>query len=620
MPNIPTNPYIAGLITEPANPNPVRWAATEPLKVFFDDTGARAWSDAEKTAALNAFAEWQKVANISFVLTTVRAEANILQILQNNGPDASGSLTLGETTAPADGVNPPTITYNIIDNSFTYLSPGGETYSTLVHEIGHAIGHYHPHSGTVFPGVPLNEDQNTGDNQLNQQIWTTMSYAVGWTGEPRTTLEYGTNIGAMAFDIAAVQFLYGAKAAETGENTYVLATANQLGTGWDAIWDTGGNDTISGATATTALTINLNEAPLTGPNAGGFVSWVAGIKGGFTIANGVMIENAIGGAGGDTLVGNAADNTLTGGAGNDQIDGGGGSDTVRYSGNRADYALVKAADGSYTITDNTAGRDGIDTVRNAEKLQFLDQLLELNTLPQTLAQLFAANADASKGLASAYEMLLAGVPNEAGFSFLINSAVSTNFGAGAGVVFNQENIFINLVNNLVQGNADAKARFDALATGSSLQEKVTSLYNAIIPASQQSADGLAFITRADGLKFYEDVAAERGVAGTDGAAIVSLASLLKIAVTGDFGIGNAVNDLINAVAAGNAAIPASGTTLTPLETADGTAFDGDDAAAMARVAASHVEVMESYAEPYAVADTDVAILGMQHEFDSAAFS
>lgn len=199
----------------------------------------------------------------------------------------------------------------------------------------------------------------------------------------------------------------------------------------------------------------------------------------------------------------------------------------------------------------------------------------------TLTQLFADNPDTAKGLAAAYEVLLAGVPNEAGFTSLINSAVSNNFGAGPGVTWNQENIFINLVNNLVQGNADANARFDTLAAGTTLQEKVTSLYNALIPASQQSADGLAFVTRDEALAFYQNVAAERGLAGTDGAAIVSLASLLKIAVTGDFGIGNAVNDLAKAVAAGSDALPASGTALTALETADGTAFDADDAAAQA---------------------------------------
>ena len=290
------------------------------------------------------------------------------------------------------------------------------------------------------------------------------------------------------------------------------------------------------------------------------------------------------------------DDHIYSGGGNDYYDAGQGLDTVHFSGNRADYTLLKAADGTYTVTDTIAGRDGVDTVRNAEKFQFRDQTMDLGS-SVSMTDLFSAKPDIAKGLASAYEVLLAGVPSEAGFTFLINSAVSTNFGAGAGVVFNQENIFINLVNNLVQGNASAKARFDTLAAGATLEAKVTSLYNGLIPASKQSAEGLAFITRADGLKFYQDVAAERGVAGTDGAAIVSLASLLKIVVTGDYGVGNAVNDLIKAVAAGSAAIPATGTTLTPLETADGTAFDADDAAALARMASASA-TSEVYASPF----------------------
>ena len=65
----------------------------------------------------------------------------------------------------------------------------------------------------------------------------------------------------------------------------------------------------------------------------------------------------------------------------------------------------------------------------------------LEILWPTFTELFAAKSDTAKGLASAYEVLLAGVPNEAGFTFLINSAASTNFGAGPGVTFNQENIF-----------------------------------------------------------------------------------------------------------------------------------------------------------------------------------
>ncbi|MEP2757780.1 MAG: M10 family metallopeptidase C-terminal domain-containing protein [Hyphomicrobiales bacterium] len=352
---IPTNDYVAGLITEPANPNPIRWASTAPLKVFFDDAGVRAWSVAEKAAALSAFASWEAVANISFVATVVRADANILQVLTNS------TEVLGQTTAPADGVNPPTIEYSVANNAFTYIQPGGDTFQTLVHEIGHSIGLYHPHSGKTFPGVPLNSDQDTGDNGLNQQIWTTMSYAVGWTGQPRTSLDFGTNIGPMAFDIAAVQYLYGAKAAETGDNTYTLAIANQVGSGWDAIWDTGGIDTISGAAAASSLTIDLNAAPLTGVNAGGYVSWVSGIEGGFTIANGVTIENAIGGSGADTFTGNSVNNA---------IDGGGGSDTVIFTGARSDYAIFTGSQGQTVVADTLAGRDGKDFLTNVENITF----------------------------------------------------------------------------------------------------------------------------------------------------------------------------------------------------------------------------------------------------------
>ncbi len=199
--------------------------------------------------------------------------------------------------------------------------------------------------------------------------------------------------------------------------------------------------------------------------------------------------------------------------------------------------------------------------------------------PSVVKDLFAARPEVAMGFGAAYQALLGGVPGEEGFKFLIENAVASNFGAGPGPVFNTENIFINITNSLVQGNAAAKATFQLNSSGATLSAKVTSLYSAIIPTNQQKADGLAFITRPEGLAFYQQVAAERGVAGTDGAAIVALASLLKITVDQNIGIGNAVRDLLLATATGTDGLPRTSPSFVPIEIADGSGFDSDDATA-----------------------------------------
>lgn len=395
-PSAPTNEYLLGLLTDPETPLPIKWTTNGPLQVYFDDTGSRAWSDAEKSAAMAAFASWEKVTNISFVMTTDRAQADIVQSL------SPSEEFLGVADLP--GGNPPsTIQYSTAGTNFDTITLGGDTFQTMVHEIGHSIGLFHPHDGTLFPGVT--GEQSSGTFGLNQHIWTAMSYVAGYDLEPITTLDYGTNFTPMAFDIAAIQFLYGVKAAETGDNTYMLPTENGLGTGWSAIWDTGGNDTISGVGATTALTINLNDAPLTGANAGGFVSWIAGIKGGFTIANGVLVENAIGGAGDDTLIGNALNNVLDGGLGNDTIDGRSGFDIVRMNADRADTS-VNAIQGGHSVQTSAAGTD---TLIDVERVQFNDAFLALDV-------------DAGEIAGSAYRIYQAAfarTPDEGGLSFWI---------------------------------------------------------------------------------------------------------------------------------------------------------------------------------------------------------
>ncbi|MEZ5782466.1 MAG: hypothetical protein R3D70_12730 [Rhizobiaceae bacterium] len=113
-----------------------------------------------------------------------------------------------------------------------------------------------------------------------------------------------------------------------------------------------------------------------------------------------------------------------------------------------------------------------------------------------LAALVAENEDAAAAIASAYEILLGGVPNVAGFTFLIENALATNYGSNdASIEFNQENVFINVFNALVQGNTDAVAAFSrrsrCLAT---LIDKVTAIYETLF-GCVQSAAVLPYVTR-----------------------------------------------------------------------------------------------------------------------------
>ncbi len=159
----------------------------------------------------------------------------------------------------------------------------------------------------------------------------------------------------------------------------------------------------------------------------------------------------------------------------------------------------------------------------------------------------------------------------------MKSNLATNFGSGADAFFNDENIFVNVANSLVQGNATAAAKFNTLAAGLPLEQKIASLYATIIPPAKQTAEGLAFLTRPDGLKFYQDVAKERGITAENGPAVVALASLLKVVVDGKIGVGNPVSDLIASIADGSSTLPVTSATMLPIETVDGTRFDADDA-------------------------------------------
>ncbi|MEM8787484.1 MAG: hypothetical protein AAGE76_04405 [Pseudomonadota bacterium] len=253
-------------------------------------------------------------------------------------------------------------------NGLTY---GGINYATAIHELLHNMGLSHPHDdnefSVSFPGVSGPDD--TGDHALNQTLYTLLSYnevrqtledgsrSTGWPWSDITSVDRSfATMGA--FDIAMLQALYGANTDSAGgDDTYALATANGTGTYYKSIWDTGGIDAISAKTGD-AVRIDLRPAtldPEDGALAGGGLSRVEGIYGGFTIAAGVDIENAFTGWGKDDIRGNGLDNKLVSKDGDDVVRGFRGDDIVKL-GEGDDRGFGGAGD------DTMFGKQGNDTL------------------------------------------------------------------------------------------------------------------------------------------------------------------------------------------------------------------------------------------------------------------
>lgn len=339
--------------------------------------GFRALSEPERDAVRTALQTWAAVADIRFVETPDDANGRgVLRIAWTSaGPDEqSHAYEVAGSEKAAD------IWLNLDAPWDEGFDTGSYGLSTLIHEIGHAIGLTHPFEGPTR--LPV-EDEGYAN--------TLMSYTayVGWPGswvdhEPSTP---------MLYDVMAIQHLYGAnRAYRTGDDTYVFRQGQAY---FETLWDAGGNDTIVWEATSQGTLIDLREGAwsqlgnaLTFWSSDFLQSWQG--RDTVAIAFGASIENAIGGAaddrligsegpnslegraGNDTLEGGAGNDTLDGGAGDDWLDGGAGLDTARFTGALSAYQLQA---GTGVVI---SGPDGTDRLFGVERLAFDDLALALD--------------------------------------------------------------------------------------------------------------------------------------------------------------------------------------------------------------------------------------------------
>ncbi|RAH98711.1 hypothetical protein DLJ53_24005 [Acuticoccus sediminis] len=349
-----TNPVLSAIdtaFTLPSGDVAVYFAADGETIDFVTSIGT--WSKYEKAQVMAALDTYSTYADLSFRVTTDPDEADF-RLTKSAAP--AGSLAFMNPPDPSYGDAAGLAWFNAGFNwsgpNGGLLDAGAYTFTIFLHEFGHGLGLAHPFDAssgsTVMPSI------GPGPG-LDQGVYTVMTYNDGWPEAPAGSSDsraYGWNLTPSPIDIAVIQEKYGANLATgAGRTSYVLPAENGPGTGYAAIWDVDGLDTIIHE-GDQAAVIDLRAATLrAAEGGGGFVSHAGDVHGGFTIANGVVIENAIGGSGDDTIIGNSAANRLNGGAGADVMTGGKGDDI---------YILDDAGDETHE-----ARGGGIDTIRTS---------------------------------------------------------------------------------------------------------------------------------------------------------------------------------------------------------------------------------------------------------------
>ncbi|WP_238185256.1 FG-GAP-like repeat-containing protein, partial [Methylobacterium trifolii] len=364
------------------------------ISYFFDSTSA--FTATEQTTVLRAFAMWSSVANVTFTAAGSSAAANVLlqrgsdgRAYETGATSTASGATLGSHTDQARiSIDTSGAGFDLSGNLNTV---GGYGQSTIIHEVGHllGLGHEGPYNGNVNPATQQY-------SAYDERMWTLMSY-IYWRNSG--TAQYGgsypvtgTNWGVspdgyyrsaphtvMQGDILAIQQLYGAAPSSQtqftggqvfGFNSNVTGLLSGL---YDfsnntapvvTLYDQGTNNTLDLSGFSQGATVNLT--------AGAFSS-ASGLTNNIAIAQGTVIETAIGGAGNDRLTGNSANNTLTGNGGNDTIDGGAGIDTATFNVARSAATIARTGNGTYTV----AASGFTDTLTSIERLRFTDRTVNL---------------------------------------------------------------------------------------------------------------------------------------------------------------------------------------------------------------------------------------------------
>lgn len=280
-------------------------------EVAYSSNAVQSFSTAQQNNIRKALDKIEKVAGIRFVEVSKKADT-MIDFYAVRGSDYLGWSNLAYTT---DGKTFPGET--VLDVSYDAGDLSSDYWQMVtLHEVGHAMGLYHPHEGQYRLAAGI-DDTNT----------TVMSY--------NDAFNVRGVLGPL--DKKALQFAY-------GENGTMDKLTFSAGPNFWKITGTGQADDFTGLRSATKL---------------------YGKKGADTLIGREAKDLMYGGNGQDRLEGNYGLDRLYGGSGNDFLYGGNGSDSI-YGGGGRDF--LRGDDGADNLFGGPGGDElyagnGRDTVK-----------------------------------------------------------------------------------------------------------------------------------------------------------------------------------------------------------------------------------------------------------------
>ena len=324
-----------------------------------DKDGFTEMTATQKAAVVDAFSYLSSLINVKFTLSDSTTGAADINFGTNNQASSAGYAN----PPNASGDHPVFLMLDKSEASNQSFSYGSYGWQTVIHEIGHTLGLKHPGNynagggGAAAPYLPKTTDSSRFSVMSYTPVTDANKVTATATGYSYTGMSPSTY---MTYDIAALQYIYGANTTSNADTKHQTLSFNQDWQGFETVWAANGGILDSSALSRSNI-IDLRQGAYSSIGIQTYGSTTSGMNN-VGLSCGSHLDTVKGGTAADAFFVDSTNIATT-----QTIDGGAGSDIIYLNGSASDW----------TLTDNNSKATNIltqkiVTLSNIENIKYYD--------------------------------------------------------------------------------------------------------------------------------------------------------------------------------------------------------------------------------------------------------